>query len=447
MTIDSSWILSFKEEASEAFTEKSPFKPKAVFCDGQIRLMRGHQDDFITWDEYIFQQFHNHVRKFYEKASTVILAFDDYEHVPQAKCMTQVKRRKHLPKLDILAREPLPPFPPSGERWSQHIANRTFKSKVIALVIQELPRLLGLKAGQSLIIDYAGCPVEYSVGEDGETVTRELEDLVPLGEADIKFMRYAEIYRDLMVDSVDGDSIPIALVYIESCMRDLTAGTMRAEDLAMAPPRISIYRMTTRLSEDKKKRKEAGDKRRTFEFVNINFLYGQLYDIFSQCMGRMHSPSHSPHLMKMMVVLIGLTGTDFTRSLPQVSGKSVFTFLPDVFLALMRCYDTMSGQLDVRRGADQLVTGIYSCKFESHLKGGVGGLEATLRCLQGSKLSQRTKDSLPSAQVVMCTLRNVNWLLKYWNEPTLAPSPLQIEGGEATFGFVLRRGTVAYCAE
>ena len=436
MTIDSSWILSFKEEASEAFTEKSPFKPKAVFCDGQIRLMRGHQDDFITWDEYIFQQFHNHVRKFYENASTVILAFDDYEHVPQAKCMTQVKRRKHLPKLDILAREPLPPFPPSGERWSQHIANRTFKSKVIALVIQELPRLLRLKAGQTLVIDYAGCPVEYSVGEDGQR-TRVLSDLVPLGEADIKFMRYAEIYRDLMVDSVDGDSIPIALVYLESCMRDLTGGSMRAADLQGAPPRISIYRMTTRLADDKKKRKEAGDKRRTFEFVNINFLYGQLYDIFSQCMGRMYSPSHAQHLMRMMVVLIGLTGTDFTRSLPQVSGRSVFTFLPDLFVALIRCYDTMSGQVDVRMGADHLVTGIYGCKFESHLKGAGAGLEATLRCLQGCKLSQRTKDSLPSAQVVLCTLKNVNWLLKYWVEPTLAPSPLQIEGG---------RGDVWVCA-
>jgi hypothetical protein len=58
MTIDSSWILSFKEEAAEAFSDKSPFRPKAVFCDGQIRLMRGHQDEFITWDEYIFHQFH-----------------------------------------------------------------------------------------------------------------------------------------------------------------------------------------------------------------------------------------------------------------------------------------------------------------------------------------------------------------------------------------------------
>jgi hypothetical protein len=447
MTIDSSWILSFKEEAAEAFSDKSPFRPKAVFCDGQIRLMRGHQDEFITWDEYIFHQFHNHVRKFYDKAETVILAFDDYANVPQAKCMTQLKRRRHLPQLEILAREPLPPFPPSGERWSQHIANRTFKSKVIALVIQELPRLLRLRAGQTLVIDYAGCPVEYSVGEDGETVTRELEDLVPMGEADVKFTRYAEIYRDLMVDSVDGDSIPIALVYYEACIRELTGGTMRAADLQGGPPRISIYRMTTRLAEEKKRRKEEADTRRTFEFVDVGVLYHMLTDIFSQCMGRLFSPTHSQHLMKMLVVLIGLTGTDFTRSLPQVSGRSVYTFMPDLFMALVRCFDPMSGQIDVRAGADFLVSAIYTCKYESHVRGAAGGLDSILSCLQASKLSQRTRDSLPTSAVVLCTLRNINWLLKYWAEPTLTPDPLLVECGEAVYGFVRRRGKVAYSAE
>jgi hypothetical protein len=122
--------------------------------------MRGHIDDFMTWDMYIWQQFHGHVRKFFDqhKVSTVILAFDDYAHVPEAKCMTQLKRRRHLPKLEILEREPLPSFCPSGERWEQCIANRTFKAKVIALVIDKLPGLLGLKEDQTLIIDYAGCP-------------------------------------------------------------------------------------------------------------------------------------------------------------------------------------------------------------------------------------------------------------------------------------------------
>ncbi len=66
-------------------------------------------------------------------------------------------------------------------------------------------------------------------------------------------------------------------------------------------------------------------------------------------MDRMKSPSHSQHLMSMLLALIGLTGTDFTRSMPQLSGKSVFGLLPDLWMPLMGSYDPINGQLDVDR--------------------------------------------------------------------------------------------------
>ena len=450
MTIDSTWIASLKEEAPEAFTKSSPFHPKAVFCDGQIRLMRGHQGDFTTWDTYIWQQFTTHLKKFYEMSTvtTVILAFDDYANVPQAKCMTQIKRRKHLPKLEILEKEPLPPFPPSGEKWDQCIANRTFKSKVIRLVIQELPRLLNLREDQSLIIDYAGSPVEYITTPDKSIATKELTNLHPMGEADVKFTRYAEIFRDLMVDSVDGDSIPIALLYHESCIRDLTMGSMMTEDLVDSPPKISIYRITTRLAEEKKRKAESDEApKRTFEYVNITVLYHSIKEIFHQCMGRMTSPTHSQHYTSMLLVLIGLTGTDFTRSMPQVSGKTVFGFLPDICMALMRSYDTSTGQMDIQSTIDYLVSAIYACKFSSHFETPPLTLSSTLISLHSSKLSQRTRDSLPTVPRVECTVRNVNWLLKYWSEPTLTPNPLEVENGESKYGFIIRNGVVGYSYE
>jgi hypothetical protein len=48
--------------------ETAPFRPKAVFCDGQpeIRLMRGYCEGVLTWDRYVWQQFHSHVQKFYD---------------------------------------------------------------------------------------------------------------------------------------------------------------------------------------------------------------------------------------------------------------------------------------------------------------------------------------------------------------------------------------------
>ena len=70
-----------------------------------------------------------------------------------------------------------------------------------------------------------------------------------------------------------------------------------------------------------------------------------------------------------------------------------------------------------------------------------------LEALHGSKLSQRTRDSLPTVARVQCTARNVNWLIRYWRQPTLVPDPLQNEGGVALYGFVKRRGVVAYAAE
>ena len=443
MTIDSSWIACFKEELPHAFTKAAPFRPKAVFCDGQIRLMRGYSEGVLTWDRYVWQQFHSHVNRFYEAgASVVVLAFDDYAHVPEAKCMTQTKRRRHLPKLDILEREPLPSTVPSGERWEQCIANRTFKAKIIQLVVQTLPRLLDLSRGRALVIDYAGVPSEYTKA-DGQLHTRTLDTLLPLGEADVKFTRYADLYQDLWVDSVDGDSIPIALLHSEACLRDLTSGTMREGDLTAPPPRVAIYRMTTRVEP-----KEEGEvSRRTFEYVSVPALYQGLRDVLAQCIGRIASPSHEAHYMSMLLALIGLTGTDYTRGMPQLSGKSVFHLMPDVWMALMRSYDPFSGQLDVHGATDTLVAALYAAKYATHVRSVPPTLHHVLETLHGAKLSQRTRDSLPSAERMVCTVRNVNWLLLYWREPLLVPDPLTVESGVAKFGYVKRRGCVAYSAE
>ena len=458
MTIDSTWIAAFKEETPEAFTKHIPFQPKAAFCDGQIRLMRGHTQGLLTWDDYIWQQFQSHVTRFYRNhsVSVVILAFDDYAHVPEAKCMTQLKRRRHLPKLEILAREPLPPVCPCGQRWEQSIANRVFKAKVIARVVEVLPNLLNLQPGQTLIIDYAGTPIEYTPNPDGSLSTKELTHLCPLGEADVKFMRYADMYKDLLVDSVDGDSIPIALLHTENAIRDLTQGTMRMEDLRAAPPRVCIYRITTRVQgeEEPAKKKAKGDpspaktepkiSKRTFEYVSIPLLHSRLRDAMAQCLGRGRTPSHDGHLMSMLVGLIGLTGTDFSRQMPQVSGRTVFGYLADLVPQLLICYDPARGQLDVSLATDKLVAGIYAQKFHSHLKSRPVNLEAALCTLRASKLSERTVTSLPSSAQIRCTVRNVNWILRYWREPETVPSPSTNEGGVATYGFVKHKGLTAY---
>ena len=40
-----------------------------------------------------------------------------------------------------------------------------------------------------------------------------------LGKANVKFTRYADEYNHLLVDSIDGDSVPIALLHHELTLR------------------------------------------------------------------------------------------------------------------------------------------------------------------------------------------------------------------------------------
>jgi hypothetical protein len=201
--------------------------------------------------------------------------------------------------------------------------------------------------------------------------------------------------------------------------------------------------MTTRIEP---KAKDEPSKR-TFEYVNLPALYAGLRDIVAQCIGRASSPTHEAHYMSMLLALIGLTGTDFTRGMPQLSGKSVFHLMPDVWMPLMRSYNPHSGQLDVPSATDTVVAGLYSAKYATHIRAPPPTLHHALQTLRECKLSQRTKDSLPSADRVACTVRNVNWLLLYWRQPLLVPDPLTTEAGVPRFGYVKRKGCVAYSAE
>jgi len=171
MTIDSTWLHAFKEEAREAFTKHAPFHPTAVFSDGQIRLMQGGHHCPKTWDDYVARQFAFPLRHFFETCDTVILAFDNYAHVPMAKCMTQQQRRRNVPCVDFSEHNCLPGMVPRGEEWTNLIANRTFKAKVIDMVILMLPSKLlrDQPARKRLIVDYQ-TPVSYTWNADTKRV-------------------------------------------------------------------------------------------------------------------------------------------------------------------------------------------------------------------------------------------------------------------------------------
>jgi hypothetical protein len=429
MTIDSSWIACLKQEVPAAFTPRAPFHPDAVFCDGQIRLMCPVVDEVLTWADYIERQFSSHLRRYLTKGvGCVILAFDDYRHVPEAKSMTQAKRRKHLPVAEFNPRDALPPVVPQGERWASCISNRTFKSKVIQLVVDHLTRHLPLGQGQTLVIDYQGPPVRYYAGG-----AEAMDGLPPLGEADVKFARYAALYDKLQVDSVDGDSVPIALMHMErggggqiSILRLETRTGPREPSACPGPPaRRGAPKGKSKGSPPAKAgggsppaKPDRGPKR-VYEYVHVRLIFDALRCyVIPQCLDRGALPSHAGHEIAMLLGLIGLTGTDFTRSLPLLSGKTVYDQLPGIWLRLASAFDPQTRQLLPDPTLDRVVAALYQRKFERHAK--PGGLDAVLDALKGSKLSERTKSHLPTRETLHCTVRNVNWLLRC---PSPPPSP------------------------
>lgn len=234
------------------------------------------------------------------------------------------------------------------------------------------------------------------------------------------------------MDSIDGDSIPIALMHHEMCLRR-----------AMPPPIVYVYRLE--LNKDKPaekppaKRKAADEaappKRpycrpsnppRTYEYVNIHALYEGLKDAISQSVGRIVLPSHAGHEMSMLIALIALTGTDFSRNLPQMSGRSVYGWLPDLWPTLVMAYDPAQSCLRVEPATKHLVALLYRIKFQRHVAS--TELQGVLAELQAASIAPRTKESLPTYERIMCTVRNANWVLAYWTcEP--APDPIQHEYG------------------
>jgi hypothetical protein len=146
---------------------------------------------------------------------------------------------------------------------------------------------------------------------DSKIVEEPLPDFQPMGEADVKFPRWANKFERMLVDSIDGDSVPIALINHERLL---------TQDIC--PPKVSIYRMKIQPTYSKLsvKRMRIDDKyMREYEYLDINMLYTGLMQCIKQATGILKFPKHTGHEMRMLVTLITLTGTDFTRHLPQVA--------------------------------------------------------------------------------------------------------------------------------
>lgn len=187
-----------------------------------------------------------------------------------------------------------------------------------------------------------------------------------------------------------------------------------------------------------KKRSASGEakppvtkKPRTWEFVDISILYNVLRNIMdgfstnSIISSRSPTSSHDKHHMQILAAMIGLTGTDFSRSLPHLSPCKIWDAMSvkTVWFAMLRAFNYENGQLVLDDACNILISSLYKNNFSKHTHG--TSLKSVLSSLQVSKLSEKTKRELPSVARIETTIKNINWLLIYWkcHSPKKAPPP------------------------
>lgn len=384
MTIERQWIEIMKNEVPEAFADEMQFEPTSGFIDAQIKLMG--LSEGMTWDQFLFRQFVLPVDAIVTRgATTVVLAFDDYALVPRAKAITQAKRR--LACGEPLAYEegdPFPDTPPSP--WASAMANRTFKSAVVQWIVQNLPSKLGLVEREfTLLVDWKG-DVLTRMTVVGRQVTVSCEPRQePEGEADIKFARWSRrLPEGLAVDAIDGDFVPIAL--------------------ATHAPRVSILRY-----------KVLGDKGRDYEWVDIDKLQAGMCCCLMSIAKLRGVTSHvwENWHVDCLIALIALSGTDYSRGTPQVGARKVWAMANRLVPILVEeCF--VNRRLVPEVAAERLFAEIYAGAFSKHCAS-TSCFDAVMGSIKASKLSDRTKASLPSFGRAVCTIKNANFILEYWN--------------------------------
>jgi hypothetical protein len=384
MTIERQWVEIMKMEVPEAFTDAIPRVPTHGFIDAQIKLMAMPKEH--SWEEYLRRQFCMPIISMIALGvKTTVLAFDDYLLVPKAKAITQAKRREKLEPIQFVAGDALPDRPP--DKWPDAMANRAFKREVVHWIMRELPSMACefLPEQHSIVFDYDGDSCcQYTKDSDGTMVESKLPRQAE-GEADIKFVTWCKTFQSAVaVEAIDGDFLPIALA-------------SRCNDIF-----IRRYKVGEGFN---------------FEWVNIDCLRSGMVAIMRATKPREILITWTQWEIDCLIALIGITGTDYSRGLPLIKPKKIWTMLPTLLpLLTNRCFEVLhdEARLVPVRSADILYRTIYASQFKSHVKDSYS-YQAVWDSLQQSKLSKRNKDAFPSFARAITTCLNVNFILEYWN--------------------------------
>ena len=220
----------------------------------------------------------------------------------------------------------------------------------------------------------------------------------------------------MAVLATDGDFLPIALLLPEH----IPIHILRIEK-RMDPPHVAAAAAANQ------SRPHHG-----MEWVDVRGLRAEL--LKRNVITVMGTPARDPHLpgISPLIVLIALTGTDYSRNLPSIGPKTILkkhgltSALRLARSALVMGPDAPLHLLDVDAAAHSLVASLYASTYHQHtLGGGVhrNNTNTAPTCrfnsllgllTRNTRLSEKTRARLPSLAQVQTTLRNANFLLQYW---------------------------------
>lgn len=410
MTIDSGFFKIIKRECASAFVSDLPMtmKPDTVFIDGQIKLMKA--DAVRTWSSFLHLQYYKTIEQsFGFGASTVVLAFDNYEFVPVSKGMTQANRSKSMPRIDVCASDDLPSTLP--ENWSVLMRNRTFKVKVINYILRCVQNWFEAKyeaslashdavwGNRTLVLDFAETIV---LGKSIENpITAEMN--VGRGECDIKAFNWLKSCERMLVYSTDGDYLPIALLQIQKF-------ALSNADTRNYLPDVWLFRIETKVASNttSKRKRVDGSFQSKFqkEFVHVNAIYSWIQDVF---------PSTKTTAVNQLCCLIAMCGCDFAMNLPQLGPQRLWqirhllrhvdlTDKDSVVLAISVAYQHSFSQKNPRLMTER------DCTPE----GSIQHLNFTLQKISRAS-NKRLASQIWSTERICAHACNVLWVIQYWN--------------------------------
>lgn len=110
-------------------------------------------------------------------------------------------------------------------------------------------------------------------------------------------------------------------------------------------------------------------QRREYEYVDIHALYEKLCNVLDQNSPPSLGEGRSAYYMRMLAVLIGLSGTDFSRNLPHVGPTVLWNMILEddkLFAAWANSYDEETNQFKIQDACNGLAArlALTLCFFE-----------------------------------------------------------------------------------